>query len=96
MFGSNPHFMGAHKDYIDGVIGLTPEGDYETTVDLEPVSFTWSGQVKASMNVRSIFSQHLGLPIRGRLSLQINMEVEPYSSMDSFANLPNEIGRAHV
>ena len=36
-----------------------------------------------------VYCQHLGLPIRGNLRIQLNMEIQPYTSMESFANVPN-------
>ncbi|CAG7821916.1 unnamed protein product, partial [Allacma fusca] len=68
VFASRPHFMGAHKDFIDGVVGMTPHGDYSSYADIEP---------------------HIGLPIKATLRIQINVELEPYESMPSFASVPH-------
>ena len=40
VYASQPHFAGAHKDYVEAIEGLTPHGDYSSFVDLEPVRFS--------------------------------------------------------
>ena len=35
---SQPHFYGAHEDYLNGVYGMRPSPELQTRLDIDPVS----------------------------------------------------------